>query len=135
MACWRFCSPCSFRWFPYGEVDWDDAWRGGLVTAVLFNIGKLAIAWYIGSQGLESTHGAHFRVLLIWVYYSAQIVLFGGEITHVYAHQKNAKPPLAWWLPVPHNVRLAGLAREFALAVIVPRVGLGSRAEAVLRCG
>jgi membrane protein len=79
-----------FRWFPDGPVDWDDAWRGGLVTAALFNIGKLAIAWYIGSQGLESTYGAAASVvvLLIWVYYSAQIVLFGGEITHVYAQQK-----------------------------------------------
>jgi membrane protein len=82
-----------FRWFPDGPVDWDDAWRGGLVTAALFNVGKLAIAWYIGSQGLESTYGAAASVvvLLIWVYYSAQIVLFGGEITHVYAQQKHPK--------------------------------------------
>jgi membrane protein len=82
-----------FRWFPDGPVDWDDAWRGGLVTAALFNVGKLAIAWYIGSQGLESTYGAAASVvvLLIWVYYSAQIVLFGGEITHVYAQQINPK--------------------------------------------
>jgi membrane protein len=51
----------------------------------LFNIGKLAIGWYIGTQGLESTYGAaaSIVVLLIWVYYSAQIVLFGAEMTHV----------------------------------------------------
>lgn len=81
-----------FRWFPDGPVDWEDAWRGGLVTAALFNVGKLAIAWYIGSQGLESTYGAAASVvvLLVWVYYSAQIVLFGGEITHVYGRQKHA---------------------------------------------
>ncbi len=81
-----------FRWFPDGPVAWDDAWRGGLVTAILFNVGKLAIAWYIGSQGLESTYGAAASVvvLLIWVYYSAQIVLFGGEITHVYAQRGRA---------------------------------------------
>jgi len=81
-----------FRWFPDGPVAWQDAWRGGLATAVLFNFGKLAIAWYIGRQGLESTYGAAASVvvLLIWVYYSAQIVLFGGEITHVYAQQRTA---------------------------------------------
>jgi len=73
-----------FRWFPDAPVAWNDAWRGGFATAVLFNVGKLAIAWYIGSQGLESTYGAAASVvvLLIWVYYSAQIVLFGAEITH-----------------------------------------------------
>jgi len=83
-----------FRWFPDGPVAWDDAWRGGFATAILFNIGKLAIAWYIGSQGLESTYGAAASVvvLLIWVYYSAQIVLFGAEITHVYAQQRDTMP-------------------------------------------
>ena len=51
------------------------------------HIGKLAIAWYIGTQGLESTYGAaaSIVVLLIWIYWSAQIVLFGAEISHVYA--------------------------------------------------
>jgi membrane protein len=43
-----------FRWFPDGPLNGGDAWRGGLATAILFNLGKLAIAWYIGRQ-LEST--------------------------------------------------------------------------------
>jgi membrane protein len=75
-----------FKWFPDAEVAWRDALVGGVITALLFNIGKLAISWYIGTQGLESTYGAAASVviLLIWVYYSAQIVLFGAEITHVY---------------------------------------------------
>jgi membrane protein len=84
------------RWFPDGPVSWADAWRGDLATAILFNLGKLAIAWYIGSQGLESTYGAAASVvvLLIWVYYSVKIVLFGGEITHVCARQRlGASPP------------------------------------------
>jgi membrane protein len=83
-----------FRWFPDAPVAWDEAWRGGFVTAALFNVGKLAIAWYIGQQGLESTYGAAASVvvLLIWVYYSAQIVLFGAEITHVYARQREGGP-------------------------------------------
>ena len=74
-----------FKWFPDVHVRWSDAWKGGLTTALLFNIGKLAISWYIGTQGLESAYGAaaSLVVLLIWIYYSAQIVLFGAEVTHV----------------------------------------------------
>jgi membrane protein len=74
-----------FKWFPDADIRWQDALAGGVATSLLFNIGKLAIAWYIGSQGLESTYGAaaSIVVLLIWVYYSAQIVLFGAEVTHV----------------------------------------------------
>ena len=54
-----------------------------------------AIAWYVGSQGLESTYGAaaSLVVLLIWVYYTAQIVLFGAEFTHVRAKQRDRQPP------------------------------------------
>jgi membrane protein len=74
-----------FKWFPDAEVRWEDALKGGVATSFLFNTGKLAISCYIGSQGLESTYGAAASVvvLLIWVYYSAQIVLFGAEVTHV----------------------------------------------------
>jgi membrane protein len=74
-----------FKWFPDAEVRWEAALKGGIATSLLFNVGKLAIGWYIGSQGLESTYGAaaSIVVLLIWVYYSAQIVLFGAEVTHV----------------------------------------------------
>lgn len=74
-----------FKWFPDKSMAWRDAWPGGFLTALLFNIGKLAISWYIGTQGLESTYGAaaSIVVLLVWVYYSAQIVLFGAEVTHV----------------------------------------------------
>ena len=80
-----------FRWFPDADVTWSDVWPGALITALLFNIGKLAIAWYIGTQGLESTYGAaaSIVVLLIWIYWSAQIVLFGAEISHVYASRRS----------------------------------------------
>jgi membrane protein len=76
-----------FKWLPDRPLAWRDVWLGGLVTALLFNIGKSAIAWYIGTQGFESTYGAaaSIVVLLIWVYYSAQIVLFGAELTQAYA--------------------------------------------------
>ncbi len=75
-----------FKWFPDVPVRWHDVWPGALTAAILFEAGKLAIAWYIGRQALESTYGAaaSLVVLLIWVYYTAQIVLFGAEISHAY---------------------------------------------------
>jgi membrane protein len=81
-----------FRWLPDRQLAWRDVWLGGLATALLFNVGKSAIAWYIGTQGLESTYGAaaSIVVLLIWVYYSAQIVLFGAELTQAYAAPRSA---------------------------------------------
>lgn len=74
-----------FRWLPDADVMWRHALGGGLITALLFNVGKLGISYYIGTQGFESTYGAaaSFVILLIWIYYSAQIVLFGAEVTHV----------------------------------------------------
>ena len=78
-----------FKWFPDTPLAWADVWPGAVATALLFNVGKAAISWYIGTQGLESTYGAAASVvvLLIWVYYSAQIVLFGAELTRAYAGQ------------------------------------------------
>lgn len=79
-----------FKWLPDASVDWYDVWLGSIVTAALFELGKSAIGFYIGKQGLESTYGAaaSIVVVLIWVYYSAQIVLMGAEITHAFAiHQ------------------------------------------------
>jgi membrane protein len=79
-----------FKWFPDTEVRWRDVIPGALATALLFNIGKLAIAWYVGRQALESTYGAaaSIVIVLIWVYYSAQILLLGAELTHAYANRR-----------------------------------------------
>ena len=79
-----------FKWLPDAAVEWRDVWLGGVGTAVLFEIGKFLIGLYIGKQGLESTYGASASivVVLVWVYYSAQIVLFGAEFTHVRARQR-----------------------------------------------
>jgi len=76
-----------FKWLPDTTIAWRDVWVGAAVTAFLFDVGKLLIGLYIGKQGLESTFGAaaSIVVVLIWVYYSAQIVLMGAEFTHVYA--------------------------------------------------
>ena len=81
-----------FKWLPDAPVEWRDVWLGGVGTAALFEIGKFLIGLYIGKQGLESTYGASASivVVLIWVYYSAQIVLFGAEFTHVRAWQRSS---------------------------------------------
>jgi membrane protein len=78
-----------FKWLPDADVAWRDVWLGAVGTAALFEIGKFLIGFYIGKQGLESTYGASASivVVLIWVYYSAQIVLFGAEFTHVHSRQ------------------------------------------------
>jgi membrane protein len=81
-----------FKFLPDAELKWNEVWQGALTTAVLFQIGKFAISWYVGSQGLESTYGAaaSIVILLVWVYYSAQIVLFGAEITHVLSSKRHS---------------------------------------------
>jgi membrane protein len=73
------------------KVSWHDVWPGALITAVLFELGRFLIGFYIGKQGLESTYGAAASVVvvLIWVYYSAQIVLFGAELTRSYARKQS----------------------------------------------
>lgn len=78
-----------FKYFPDVPVAWRDVIFGAVVTALLFELGKLLISTCIGTQALESTYGAaaSFVVLLIWVYYSSQIVLFGAEITHASAQR------------------------------------------------
>ena len=83
-----------FKWLPDKHLHWSDVWLGGFVTALMFNVGKSAIAWYVSSQGLESTYGAAASVvvLLIWVYYSSQILLFGAEITQAYAKMRRPEP-------------------------------------------
>ncbi|HYD16107.1 MAG TPA: YihY/virulence factor BrkB family protein [Hyphomicrobium sp.] len=79
-----------FKFFPDAPVQWRDVVFGAVLTAVLFQLGKLAISWYIGTQGLESSYGAAASVvaLLIWIYYAAQIILFGAEVTHVDARRR-----------------------------------------------
>jgi membrane protein len=81
-----------FKWLPDAEVDWYDVWLGALVTAVFFEIGKAAIGFYIGKQGLDSTYGAaaSIIVVLIWVYYTSQIILMGAEVTRAFATHRGS---------------------------------------------
>jgi membrane protein len=78
-----------YKVLPDRRLEWRDVLVGAGVTAVLFTIGKSLIGWYIGSSAVASTYGAAgaLIVLLLWVYYSAQIFLLGAEFTKAYANQ------------------------------------------------
>jgi membrane protein len=77
-----------YKLMPRVHIRWHDVWIGAVVTAALFTIGKYLIGLYIGKSGVASSFGAagSLVVLLLWVYYSAQIFLMGAEFTWVYAH-------------------------------------------------
>jgi membrane protein len=76
-----------YKVLPDRDLQWSDVIVGAIATAILFTIGKSLISWYIGSSAVASSFGAAgaLIVLLLWVYYSAQIFLLGAEFTKVYA--------------------------------------------------
>jgi membrane protein len=78
-----------FRGLPDRRIPWADVWVGALVTAALFTAGRAAIAAYLTTVGAASAPGAASAVLalLTWVYYSALILIFGAELTQVYARR------------------------------------------------
>lgn len=77
-----------YKYIPRVAVEWRDVWIGAAVTALLFTVGKSLIGVYIGRSGIASAFGAagSLIVLLLWVYYSAQIFLLGAEFTWAFAH-------------------------------------------------
>ena len=83
-----------YKWLPNVDIAWADVRAGALVTAVLFNVGRLAIGFYLGHSAISSTYAAagSFVVLLLWLYYSAQIFLFGAEFTWAYAKRRKNIP-------------------------------------------
>jgi membrane protein len=84
-----------FRFLPDVDIAWRDVWLGAFVTALLFTLGKWAIGLYLGTRGLSDAYGAAgaLIVILLWVYYSAQILFLGAEFTQVYA-RRHGKAPL-----------------------------------------
>jgi membrane protein len=76
-----------YKVLPDVEIQWGDVWIGAAATSLLFSIGKFVLGFYLGNQSFGSTYGAagSILIILLWVYYSAQILLFGAEFTQVYA--------------------------------------------------
>jgi len=76
-----------FKFLPDAKIQWRDVWIGAAMTAIFFAFGKWALGLYLGSGSAASAYGAASSLitLLLWVYYSSQILLFGAEFTQVYA--------------------------------------------------
>jgi membrane protein len=81
-----------FRVLPSAVVTWRDVWLGSIITAALFSVGKGIIGLYLGNSSIASSYGAagSLVVILIWVYYSAQILLFGAEFTQLQSAARNS---------------------------------------------
>jgi membrane protein len=79
-----------FKVLPDAQVKWKDVLIGALITAVLFVVGKFAMGMYLGSKNMETTFGAagSLALILLWVYYSGMVLLFGAEFTQVWAKRR-----------------------------------------------
>jgi len=93
-----------YKILPDVKTRWSDVWVGAFITAILFTIGEFAISFYLGKSTAASVFGAagSLVVLLAWVYYSAQIVFFGAELTQVYANRFGSRI-----LPSEHAVAMS----------------------------
>lgn len=82
-----------FKVLPDAKITWRNVWVGALVTAVMFNLGKTLLGVYLGRSSMISVYGAagSFIVLLMWVYYSAQILFFGAEFTRVHSEKQTKR--------------------------------------------
>ena len=82
-----------YKFLPDAKIAWRDVWLGAFMTAVFFSLGKLLIGVYLGNSAVASSFGAagSLVLLLVWIYYSAQILFFGAEFTEVYANNYGSK--------------------------------------------
>ncbi len=97
LALISFLFAAVFKVLPDCDLEWRDVALGAIITALLFIIGKSLIGWYIGSSAVASTYGAAggLIVLLLWVYYTSQIFMFGAELARAHAsHRKSQRASL-----------------------------------------
>lgn len=92
-----------FKFLPEVQLAWKDVWLGAAVTSALFSLGKFLIGFYLGRSEVGNTFGAagSLAILLIWIYYSAQILFFGAEFTQVYSNRYGSRI-----VPDPDMVRI-----------------------------
>lgn len=129
-----------YKFMPSTHIPWRDVWRGAAATSLLFSIGKWAIGLYLGKSDIASSFGlfGSLALLMIWVYYSAQIFLFGAEFTWVYANKYGSRRNAAQAAPAvkappPATIKPPPAANE---PIIAPEpVQAASRAEAAFSPG
>ena len=97
-----------YKVLPDVEIAWGDVWIGAAATAFLFTLGKYLLGLYLGRSGASSAYGAAGALILIllWIYYSAQILFLGAEFTQVYARRYGSRI-----VPAEHAVRVTAAAR------------------------
>jgi hypothetical protein len=104
-----------YKFLPRCDIGWRDVWIGAAVTSLLFSIGKLLIGLYLGKSSVASSFGAagSLVIVLLWVYYSAQIFLFGAEFTKTYSYRhgtrKHEEKPVSQGKP---SAQKAGAASD-----------------------
>jgi membrane protein len=97
-----------FKYLPDAKIDWSDVIIGAILTSLLFNIGKLLIGLYLGNSQIGTTYGAtgSLVILLVWIYYSAQIFFLGAQFTQVYARRHGSRiEPKAFAKPVTTDAK------------------------------
>jgi membrane protein len=96
LALISFLFAAVFKVLPDRDIEWRDVALGAIITALLFIAGKSLIGWYIGSSAVASTYGAAggLIVLLLWVYYTSQIFLFGAELARAYTSHRGSQRAL-----------------------------------------
>jgi membrane protein len=112
-----------YKILPRVKIAWRDVWVGALVTSVLFAVGKVAVGLYIGKAAIASSFGTAgaLAVLLIWVYYSAQIFLLGAEFTWAFAHRLGSR----------RNMEQPATAKEALATTSAPSGDRSKQAEPV----
>ncbi len=110
-----------YRLLPDTEIAWNDVWIGAAIASLLFTIGKVLIGLFLTGSAVASAYGAVSSplIVLVWIYYSAQIFLFGAEITHVYANKHGSR--------VESASRTATPARGEALSSLITSPGLNTK--------
>ena len=105
-----------YKFLPDVKIAWRDVWVGAVVTALLFTVGKLLIGIYLGRASVGSAYGAagSLVVFVVWVYYSAQVLFLGAELTKVYANRFGSRiRPAENAIPVTDEARAQqGLSRQ-----------------------
>ncbi|SUY28266.1 YihY family inner membrane protein [Aminobacter aminovorans] len=135
-----------YKVLPDRRLAWRDVITGALVTASLFTFGKSLIGWYIGTSATASSYGAAggLLVILLWVFYSSQIFLFGAELTRAYSVRHGSRSDLepvvdadlATWSSIPKPDMSAGTQSKnlatMSLIAVAAAVGITLAARRVM---